>query len=106
MGFERVRREYGARLLFFFCVAFCLFSIVYRLSSIVFFVFMRLVRVLWRIGARGAAARRRANQSMCVRAIVRGHFFFFRFGLVRWVVRGAGAMPRGVGDDVGGGPRC
>ena len=33
MGFERVRREYGARLLFFFCVAFCLFSIVYRLSS-------------------------------------------------------------------------
>ena len=87
MGFERVRREYGARLLLFFCVAFCLFSIVYRLSSIVFFVFMRLVRVLWRIGARGAAARRRANQSMCVRAWT----FFF---LSVWVGRMGGERRR------------
>ena len=54
MGFERVRREYGAPLLLLLCVALRCF---FFLLSVVFFVFVRLVRVLWRMGARGAARR-------------------------------------------------
>ena len=84
----------------------CLLSVFNRLSSIVYCLFCvyapRARSVAhWRQRRRGASARESEHVCACV-----GIFFFFRFGLDGWVVRGAGAMPRGVGDDVGGGPRC
>lgn len=55
------------------CFSFSALPFVYFLSSIVYCLFLCLCASC---AFCGAAARQRANQSMCVRAIVCGHIFF------------------------------